>query len=143
MLPKTNRALHALANQVLPDAEEAHQLLRDLAGEKFGIGSTKDLTETQARALVVHLKEIKERMRRDIFKALNNGEGEPASEEQIHYVRQLRAMLGWSDEYLWTLINNRYQETSLEAMPKWKAVRLIAMMQKRWHSHKSKTEGVK
>jgi hypothetical protein len=130
-----NRKLHAIAGSIAPG--EAHEFLKTTAKEKFGV-EYRDLTEVQCRALSTHLREVKDRLRTGIFKALHGAEGVPITEEQIGQVRTYQKLLGWKEHSLWTMINNRYGETSLEAMPKWKAVRLVAYLQKRWHSKKSK-----
>ena len=136
MEPRTNKTLHAIAGSIAPG--NAHELLKQIALEKFGAKSLSDVTESQARIMSDELRVTKERMRQGIHKALTNAQGELITEAQIGYVRKLRGLLGWSEEYLWNMINNRYQETSLEAMPKFKAFRLIAVMQKRWRSKQKK-----
>ena len=138
MEPRTNKTLHALAGSIAPG--KAHELLKEIAFQKFGVKSLSDVTEPQARIMSEELRATKERMRQGIHKALTNGEGELISEAQIGYVRKLQGLLGWSDHSLWTMINNRYQETSLEAMPKFKALRLIAIMQQRWRSKQKKQQ---
>lgn len=135
MDPLTNRKLHALANAVAPG--EAHEFLRSAAAEKFGV-SYKDLTSTQCQALSMHLRDIRRNVRTNIYKALHGAEGEPITDAQISQTIQFQKLLGWSDHYLWKMVNDRYNETSLEAMPKWKAVRLVAYMQKRWHTKMNK-----
>lgn len=134
-----NRKLHAIAGSIAPG--EAHEFLKGTAKEKFGV-EYKDLTSTQCRALAIHLQEVKDRLRTGIYKALHGAEGEPITEAQISQVRQYQRLLGWKDHSLWSMINSRYNETSLEAMPKWKAVRLVAYLQKRWHSKQKKEKVV-
>jgi len=136
--PRTNKTLHAIAGSIAPG--KAHELLKEIAFQKFGVKSLSDVTEAQARVMSEELRATKERMRQGIHKALTNGEGQLITEAQIGYVRKLQGLLGWSDHSLWTMINNRYQETSLEAMPKFKALRLIAIMQQRWRSKQKKQQ---
>ena len=138
MEPRTNKTLHAIAGSIAPG--KAHELLKEIAFQKFGVKSLSDVTEAQARVMSEELRATKERMRQGIHKALTNGEGQLITEAQIGYVRKLQGLLGWSDHSLWTMINNRYQETSLEAMPKFKALRLIAIMQQRWRSKQKKQQ---
>jgi hypothetical protein len=128
---KANRKLHALAGGIAPG--EAHEFLKSAARERYSV-EYRDLSDAQCVDLVRHLREVKERLRTGIYRALNGAEGSPISEEQISQARHYRHLLGWSEQYLWQLINNRYGETSLEAMPKWKGVRLVAYLQKRWHT---------
>jgi len=133
----TNRKLHAIAGGIAPG--EAHEFLKNAAKEKFGV-EYRDLSSMQCRTLMFHLREVKERLRTGIYKALNGAEGSPISEAQISQVRTFQKLLGWSDHYIWKMINDRYNETSLEAMPKWKAVRLVAYLQKRWHTKSKKVQ---
>lgn len=136
MEPRTNKKLHAIAGSIAPG--KAHELLKEIAFQKFGVKSLSDVSEQQGRVLSDELRATKERFRQSIHNALTNGEGELISEAQIGYARKLQGLLGWSDHSLWTMINNRYQETSLEAMPKFKALRLIAIMEQRWRSKQKK-----
>lgn len=138
MDPKTNKKLHAIAGSIAPG--KAHELLKEIAFQKFEVKSLSDVSEQQARILSDELRATKERLRQGIHKALTNGEGDLISEAQIGYVRKLQGLLGWSNHSLWTMINNRYQETSLEAMPKFKALRLVAIMQQRWRSKQKKQQ---
>ncbi len=135
MDPITNRKLHALAAGVAPGA--AHDFLKTTAAEKFGV-DYKDLTTSQCQALATHLHDVRRNIRVGIFKALHGAEGEPITDAQLSQARQYQKLLGWSDHYLWKMVNDRYNETSLEAMPKWKAVRLVAYLQKRWHTKNRK-----
>ncbi|NUN68855.1 MAG: hypothetical protein HUU02_03995 [Bacteroidetes bacterium] len=130
-----NRKLHAIAGGIAPG--EAHEFLKNAAMEKFGV-QYRDLSSSQCRTLMFHLREVKERLRNGIYQALNGAEGSPISEAQISQARTFQKLLGWSDHYLWKMINDRYNETSLEAMPKWKAVRLVAYLEKRWHTKQKK-----
>ena len=135
MDPKINRKLHALASGIAPG--EAHEFLKSTARERFG-EEYRTLSDLQCRDLARHLHEVKERLRTGIYQALHGAEGSPISEQQISQAKQYQKLLGWSDHYLWKMINDRYGETSLEAMPKWKAVRLVAYLQKRWHTKQKK-----
>ena len=132
-----NRKLHALAAGIAPG--EAHEFLKSAAREGYS-AEYRDLSNSQCADLARHLREVKERMRTGIYRALHGAEGSPISEEQISIARQYQKLLGWSDQYLWQMINDRYGETSLEAMPKWKGVRLVAYLQKRWHTKQKKQQ---
>ncbi|KAB2967541.1 hypothetical protein [Zoogloea sp.] len=136
MDPKINRKLHALASGIAPG--EAHEFLKETARERFG-AEYRTLSMQQCSELSRHLREVKERLRTGIYQALHGAEGSPISEQQISQAKQYQKLLGWSDHYLWKMINDRYGETSLEAMPKWKAVRLVAYLQKRWHTKHKRT----
>lgn len=129
--PTLNRKLHALASGIAPG--EAHEFLRQQARQRYGCGY-KELNELQCRELVSELRTIKNRMRRNIYQALNGAETEVCSEEQIAQARQFQRLLGWEDYAFNALIKNRYGEQTLELMPKWKAFRLIAYLQKRWRA---------
>jgi hypothetical protein len=131
-----NRKLHALAGGISPG--EAHKFLKEISVERYS-AEYSNLTESQVRDLVIHLRQIKDKVRTNIYRALNGAEGSPITEEQISKVREYKKLLGWSEDYMWKLINNRYGETSLESMPSWKAFRLVGLMQKRWHSKKKQS----
>ncbi len=140
MEPKLNRKLHALANGIAPG--QAHDFLKREAEEQFKVGYG-ELTEAQARQLALRLRAVKERVRTEIFRALNGAEGSPISEEHLSQIRQYRKLLGWSDGYFTEMVRARYGEQSLETLPRWKGVRLVLYLQKRWHQKKLKVKNEK
>lgn len=134
-----NRKIHAIAGGIAPSSAEAHELVKSAAREQLS-KEYRDLADAELAFLVKHLQSVKDRMRKSIYNALGNGMGEPISEAQLRYVREMRKILGWSDQYMDHLLKQRYDETSIETMPMWKAVRLVAMMQQRVHSKKAQQE---
>ncbi len=132
MTPLTNRKLHALAGKI--NKADAHDILKEAAFQLFQKQSLGELTEKEAAEIVRYLNAT---INTTMKKALPEENGEPLiTITQLRYARDLQTMLGWSSAYLETMIAQRYQEDSLESMPEWKAVRLIAEIQKRWHSKK-------
>lgn len=130
-----NRKLHAIASGIAPG--ESHEFLKQSAVERFGI-QYAEMTEMQMRDLLFHLQGIKNRMRGNIYRALNGAEGSPITEAQISQAKQFQRLLGWSTHSFETMIKNRYNEHSLDTMPSWKAVRLVAYLEKRWHQKQKK-----
>jgi hypothetical protein len=135
---KLNRLLHALAGKLVTP-QHAHEYLRDLAKTRYKKESIKDLNDDEAKDLATHLRKEYPRMRQEMFGILHQGE-QLITHEQIAYALDLQHKLGWSDKYLTKLLRNRYDEESLDLMPDWKAVRLIALLKRRWESKRLKME---
>lgn len=133
--PMLNRKLHALAGGIAPG--QAKEFLKTTAKERFGV-EYRDLTPAQCRELVFHLRTLKDRVRKQIYHALHGAETEPISAEQIAKVKEFQRLLGWQNYSMETLIKNRYGEHALDTMPRWKAVRLVAYLEKRWHNKQRK-----
>jgi hypothetical protein len=125
-----NRKIHAIAGGIAPSSKEAHELVSSTAREQVG-KEYRDCSDAELAFLAKYLQAVKDRMRKSIYHALGNGMVEPISDAQIRYVREMRSTLGWSDRYFDVLLRQRYDEGSLETMPMWKAVRLVAMLQRR------------
>lgn len=140
MNSQTNRKLHGLAAELAPKPE-SHDLLKSLAFELFKKQSLGDVTEEEARVMASRLKASKDRMRTQIYRSLNGDtNGGVITSEQLGYARELKRLLGWSNQYFETFLSRRYQEPKLDLMPAWKAVRMISELQKRWHSKKKQQD---
>lgn len=137
MEPRTNKKLHAIASGIAPG--EAHAFLKSTAVERYGV-EYKDLADQQVRDLVLHLREIRTRVRTNIYRAVNGAEGSPITEAQISQAKQYQKLLGWENYSFEALIKNRYQENSLEIMPSYKAVRLIIYLIQRLESKRRREQ---
>lgn len=134
MNAKNNRILHALAGELVTQ-DYAHQYLKVMAGELFNRQSTKDLTDAEANKIAEKLRKEINSQRLGLYNARNEGI-EIITVKQVIIAKQLQRELGWSDEYMHKLLQQRYVEDRIETMPSWKAIRLINYLIERKRKNK-------
>jgi len=135
-----NRALHGLAGQVVT-TKHAHQYLQAMALEKFGRRSLHDVTDEEAKKIQELLHKEVRSQQFGLYGASNNGI-DRISTDQLIAVKQMQKKLAWSDKYLEeNLLPQRFDETKVETMPRWKAVRLVMLMVQRLNAQRKKEMG--
>jgi hypothetical protein len=137
MHPTLNRKLHRVAGDYAGDPKRAHEIVKLFARQEFGVESVAHLTNAQAQELMRRMRASRvEQVHRARLLA-NDMTDEEASITQQRYIRDLQTKLGWSDAYMEKLLQNRWGEfcdpsqRTIAHIPRWIAVRLIALMRQR------------
>lgn len=140
MHPVLNRKLHAVAAELAAgDTTRSHEVVK-LYARELGVEHVSDLTDAQAKELILRMRRARVRSAHNVLNALNVPEDEEMSERQRMYLLDLKDRLGWSTKYLNQLIQARWGEQiypsqrTLERLPRWVAIRLIALMKQRLQS---------
>ena len=133
-----NRKIHAAAGRIAGRAN-AHQAAKEKASDLFGVASLRDLSNDQAHALLLKLNADRVSQESQVRAAREIITGEKTiTPPQVAYAASLFRQLGWSDEYVGKFAWNRYQESIWKAMPEWKAIRMIGVLQKRLQGKKKR-----
>lgn len=137
-----NRKLHVVAAEFGGPAR-AHEIVKLFAREELGVESVAQLTNAQAQELIKLIRAARNDAQWNVRFAIGDDTDEPMSARQRAYLADLKAKLNWSDEYMNTLITNRWGEylhhsqQTIATLPRWAAVRLIALMKQRVQSKQS------
>lgn len=147
MHPTLNKRLHRVAGDYAGDTKQAHQIVKLFAREELGVESVADLTNAQAQELIRLMRAARNHAMYNIKNATGSDLDEEASERQRSYIADLQKQLGWSEKYMNALIKNRWgtwlhpSQQTLTMVPRWVAVRLIALMRQRLTSKQHHTGG--
>ncbi len=131
MKAELNRKLHAAAT-ALVGKERAHEMLHlTIEQAPFFKDSLSELSDKEAEALLEGFeKQIKIR-----GKQVNAALGEPGllSEAQLKYINDMINELGWSENYVATVLKNRWQiyDKRVEKLSAYHAIKVIALLKER------------